>query len=86
MPVDPSNKRYPIVYIDAIRYEDWMALAEIVIGMECQIENADDMEAVLRQVRWDARLRNPNAVQMRHLRLAVTLVQKGRIHQLRSSG
>jgi hypothetical protein len=83
---DVSNRRFPIVYIDGIRFEEWLTMADIVIGMECQIENADDMDSVLRSVRWDSRLKYPESIKIRHLRLVVMLIQKGRINQLRTMG
>lgn len=63
---------------DGVRMDDWHSIGTIVLGMEAQIENADDFDAVLRTVRWDARLVDPASIQKRHLRLALRFIQMGR--------
>lgn len=84
MPRPPRTMRQIMAQrIDGIRRDDWVTLAMIILEREFQVENSDDMDAVLRAVQWDARLREANLIQRRHLWLAMTLVQRGRRHEAR---
>ncbi|GEM_PF-5565360 len=67
--------------VDILPVGEWHRLAHVVMGMEAEIENRDDMEAVFRSVKRDARLRHPELIQMQHFRLVLTLVQIGRRYQ-----
>lgn len=71
--------------IDGIRYQDWIVLAQLLLEREHALEHSDDVEGVLRSIARDARLADAGRLERRHFRLAMRLVQIGRVHESRRS-
>jgi len=78
-----SGVRYRQPTVDGLPLSDWDAIGRILLEREMQIESADDFQAVLREIRRDARIRCPKMVSERKVRLVMRLVQMGRVHEIR---
>jgi len=62
---------------------DWESLGLALISLGPQIMNSDDMDSVLRQVKYDSRIIEPDMITKGHMRVAMTMLQLGRVDQMR---
>ena len=69
-------------YLEGVRMSDWDSFGRAILSMGAEIANADDMDAVLRSLKWDSRIKEPDRLTRKHLRLAMALIQMGRVDQM----
>lgn len=81
---NPSMERMLNLEIHALPRRDWLALGRTIIDREMEITNADDMDAVVRELRRDARFVKGERIHKSHLWLAMALIQMGRRFQARN--
>lgn len=72
--------------VGGITVEDWENFGLAVITMGDRIYNADDMQSVLRSLKWDARIKSPDALTLNHLRIVMTLITLGRVDSRSENG
>ena len=67
--------------IGGLTMQDWEALGASVMSLQGLILNSDDINATLRSVKMDSRIRDPNKINLDHMRLAITLTTMGQVDQ-----
>lgn len=76
--INPAMERMLNLEIHGLPRRDWLALGKTLIAREMEISNADDMDAVVRDLKRDARFAKGDRISKSHLWLAMALIQMGR--------
>lgn len=75
---NPAIERMLDWEIHGLPRRDWLNLGKALIAREMEIANSDDMEAVVRDLKRDARFVKGHRISKSHLWLAMALIQMGR--------